>query len=114
MVRLRKARKGNKRSFYRQKNLLNKIAIKLLVLLGVVLIALFIIGDRGLYRLYENKIEKQELLSRIDQLRAEQLELLQENDLLENDLVYIERLAREKYRMAKKGEKVFKIISKDN
>jgi len=32
---------------------------------------------------------------------------------LENDLKYIEKLAREKYRMAKPGEKVFKVITKD-
>ena len=32
---------------------------------------------------------------------------------LSNDSKYIEQLAREKFRMAKKGEKVFKVIEKD-
>ena len=38
-------------------------------------------------------------------------ELVLEKHRLENDLDYIEKLAREKYRMAKPGEKVFKVIS---
>ena len=35
-----------------------------------------------------------------------------EKTRLESDLQYIEKLAREKYRMAKKGEKVFRVIEK--
>jgi len=36
-----------------------------------------------------------------------------EKERLETDLDYIERLARKKYRMAKTGEKVFKVIHKE-
>lgn len=32
---------------------------------------------------------------------------------LENDLEYIERLAREKYRMVKRGEKIFRVVPQD-
>ena len=39
--------------------------------------------------------------------------LIEEKNRLENDLKYIEKLAREKYKMAKPGEKVFKVIDKD-
>jgi len=39
--------------------------------------------------------------------------LEEETSRLEQDMEYIERLARERYRMAKKGEKVFKVIRKD-
>ena len=35
--------------------------------------------------------------------------LISEKNRLENDLEYIEKLAREKYRMALPGEKVFKV-----
>lgn len=49
----------------------------------------------------------------IDSLRAEQEELIGEEDKLENDLEYIERLARERHRMAKPGEKVFKVMEKE-
>jgi len=36
-----------------------------------------------------------------------------EKNRLENDLNYIEKLAREKYLMSKPGEKVFRIIPKE-
>ena len=39
--------------------------------------------------------------------------LILEKHRLENDLDYIEKLAREKYRMAKPGEKVFKVIDRN-
>ena len=35
-----------------------------------------------------------------------------EKNRLENDLDYIEKLARERFKMAKTGEKVFKVIPK--
>jgi cell division protein FtsB len=40
--------------------------------------------------------------------------LEEEKTKLNNDPKYIEQLARERYRMAKKGEKVFKVIEKDS
>ena len=41
------------------------------------------------------------------------LELENEKIKLQTDYKYIEELAREKYRMAKPGEKVFKVIPKN-
>jgi len=35
-----------------------------------------------------------------------------ERNRLETDMEYIEKLARERYRMAKKGEKVFRVIER--
>tara|TARA_B100000700_G_scaffold330500_1_gene457050 strand:- start:10152 stop:10271 length:120 start_codon:yes stop_codon:yes gene_type:complete len=37
-----------------------------------------------------------------------------EKERLENDLEYIEQLARERHRMAKPGEKVFRVVEQDN
>tara|TARA_Y100000590_G_scaffold75685_3_gene83624 strand:+ start:57674 stop:57835 length:162 start_codon:yes stop_codon:yes gene_type:complete len=48
----------------------------------------------------------------IDSLRSEQGRLTGEKDRLQNDLEYIEKLARERHRMAKPGEKVFKVLEK--
>ena len=48
-------------------------------------------------------------------LRQSRENLAAEKNRLENDLDYIEKIAREKYRMAKEGEKVFKVLyKKDN
>ena len=97
---------------YRKKS---KRTPRLLYLLsgGLFLLILFIfllIGDYSLYQLYKlKKIEKQ-TERHIEELKALQDSLLVEQDRLQNDLKYIEKIAREKYRMAKKGEKVFKVI----
>ena len=91
------------------KNLLPKI----LILGALILVTIFFFGDHGVYRLYTIKSEKTHLMEDIDSLRAEQEELIGEKDKLENDLDYIERLARERHRMAKPGEKVFKVVEKE-
>ena len=91
------------------KNLLPKI----LILGALILVIIFFFGDHGVYRLYTIKSEKTHLMEDIDSLRAEQEELIGEKDKLENDLNYIERLARERHRMAKPGEKVFKVVEKE-
>ena len=91
------------------KNLLPKI----LILGALILVIIFLFGDHGVYRLYTIKREKTHLMEDIDSLRAEQEEMIGEKDKLENDLDYIERLARERHRMAKPGEKVFKVVEKE-
>ena len=84
----------------------------LLLLLGT-LVVIFIFGDHGLFQLYKLKKERVEIQDYILKLRKERENLIVEKNLLENNLDYIERLAREKYRMAKPGEKVFNVIPKD-
>ena len=91
------------------KNLLPKI----LILGALILVIIFFFGDHGVYRLYTIKREKTHLMEDIDSLRAEQEEMIGEKDKLENDLDYIERLARERHRMAKPGEKVFKVVENE-
>ena len=82
-----------------------------IIMMGVsILIIIFLIGDRGLYQLYKIKTQRKITQKRIEELKTERDLLENEKNRLETDLDYIERLAREKYRMAKKGEKVFKVI----
>ena len=47
---------------------------------------------------------------KISQLREEKEILKNEKNKIENDLDYIEKIAREKYKMVKPGEKIFKVI----
>jgi len=72
----------------------------------------FVIGDYGLYQIYLLNKQKQSLNNSLVELKMEQDSLAQEKARLENDLAYIEKLARERYRMAKKGEKVFRVVEK--
>ena len=116
------ARKRRRLFFKRRRRPVRRVGVpspsrnlipKILILGALILVIIFFFGDHGVYRLYTIKSEKTHLMEDIDSLRAEQEELIGEKDKLENDLDYIERLARERHRMAKPGEKVFKVVEKE-
>ena len=92
-----------------------KRIIRAILLIGALsLVIIFFLGDHGLYQLYTLKKERAKIQSQINTLRKEKIELENEKIKLQTDYKYIEELAREKYRMAKKGEKVFKVIDQKN
>ena len=70
----------------------------------------FIFGYHGLLKLYNIKNERKMIQKKISQLREEKEVLKNEKNKIENDLDYIEKIAREKYKMVKPGEKIFKVI----
>ena len=74
------------------------------------LIIVFIFGDHGLLKLYKIKNERQLIQKKIASLREEREKLKTEKIKIENDLNYIEKIAREKYKMVKPGEKIFKVV----
>jgi len=76
----------------------------------VILVLVFVLSDHGLYQLSLLKREQHAIEQHIQELEKENAVLAQERDRLENDLQYIEKLARERYRMAKPDEKVFRVI----
>ena len=80
---------------------------------AIVLLIIFIFGDHGVYQLYRLREEKAEIQQSIVQLREEKKRLESEKTRLQTDYEYIEQLARENYRMAKPGEKVFKVVPKE-
>jgi len=86
----------------------------ILVIGSLILLIIFFFGDHGLYQLYQLRSEKAKIQSTISSLRNKKQLLEQEKNKLSSDPKYIEQLARERFRMAKKGEKVFKVIEKDS
>ncbi len=78
------------------------------------LIIVFVFGDHGLYKLYKIKKKRKLIQNQITQLRIEREKIKVEKNKLENNLDYIEKIAREKYRMVKPGEKIFKVIEQEN
>ena len=86
----------------------------ILVVGSLILLIIFFFGDHGLYQLYQLRSEKAKIQSTISSLRNKKQLLEQEKNKLSSDPKYIEQLARERYRMAKKGDKVFKVIEKDS
>ena len=61
-------------------------------------------------KLYKIKNERQAIQKKIASLREEREKLKDEKIKTENDLNYIEKIAREKYKMVKPGEKIFKVV----
>ena len=107
-------RRGQKRTgSLNSRSKIQKKIIKLMLLLGLlVLLITFFFGDHGLYNLYTLKSERKRIQAEIDYLRNQRITLEDEKTRLKTDYKYIEEMAREKYRMAKKREKVFKVIEK--
>ena len=104
-----------KNKYYKTQQLANtqkKFINGVMILIATTFLAIFIFGDHGLFQLFKRKKEKNEIQKHITKLRKERKLLISEKKRLENDLNYIEKLAREKYRMAKPGERVYKVISK--
>jgi cell division protein FtsB len=77
--------------------------------LSVGCIGLLLFSDRGFVNLWQLKKEKIEIQQDINSLRKQIASLEKEAEKLEFDEKYIEKIAREKFRMVKPGEKVFKV-----
>ena len=86
-----------------------QITTLLLVVVLIGCVSLLFFSDRGLVSLWELKKEKVEIQQEINSLRKEIANLKRESEKLEFDLDYVEKIAREKLKMAKPGEQVFKI-----
>ena len=116
MIRTRNSKKiKRKGSNQLNRSDIQKRIIRIILLLGAMsLLIIFFFGDHGLYQLYTLKKERAQIQNQINILRKEKNELENEKIKLQTDYKYIEELAREKYRMAKKGEKVFKVIDQKN
>ncbi|MFQ5865606.1 MAG: septum formation initiator family protein [bacterium] len=71
-------------------------------------------GEYNLYKLWNLKQNHNELLSEVKNLELEKTELSKQIENLNNDLDYIEKIAREEYKMGKQGEKIYIIKEKDN
>ena len=85
----------------------------LLAIIGITLIIIFIFGNHGVIELYQLSKKRQQIQEEIILLRQQKIDLEKEKSLLKNDRKHIEKLAREKYRMAKPNERIFKVIDKD-
>ena len=83
-----------------------------LLAIGGAVILVFVGGDHGLRMLYELTKQKAGIEERVGEQEALREELIEERQRLEEDSTYVERLARERHGMAKKGERVYKVIEK--
>lgn len=78
-----------------------------LVFLAIFLIIFF----PGYAKMQELRQKNRELEANINKLEKENLALQREKEKLEKDPDYLERVAREKLGIVKKGEVVYKVVS---
>ena len=82
----------------------------LMVLIVAGCVSLIFFSDRGLINLWSFKNEKLEIQNEINSLRSQIDMLEKEEERLKFDEKYIEKIAREKFKMVKPGERVFKVL----
>ena len=86
----------------------------LMVTIVVGCISLLLFSDRGLINLWSLKKEKLEIQNEINDLRNQIAMLEKEEEKLKFDEKYIETIAREKFKMVKPGERVFKVKERES
>ena len=90
-----------------------KVIRGILTIGALTLLIIFLFGNHGLYQLYILKKERSSIQEKINLLREKKMALEDEKTKLQTDNKHIEEIARERYRMSKKGERVFKVIEKE-
>ena len=89
-----------------------KIIRGILTVGALTLLIIFLFGNHGLYQLYILKKERRHIQDKINLLREEKMALENEKTKLQTDYKHIEEIAREKYRMSKKGKEFLKSLKK--
>ena len=90
------------------KNYKGKLFIisSLLIVFSIIIIS----NDFGLIQLIDLKKTKHSLQDEIQILSAQQNKLNEDISNIQTNTEYIEKIAREKFMMAKPGEKIFRVI----
>ena len=84
------------------------MAKKRVIYIAIALFVIIAIFLPGFSRLQELKEENRNLERRLEILKKANKELKEEKERLENDPTYVEKIAREKLGMARKGEIILK------
>ena len=88
-----------------------KIIFIILFVLGILLL---FFNDMGIVMWYQLHKERNQIQAEIKQLIIEENVLTNELELLKNDGEYIKKIARERFNMVKSGEKLFRVLDKNN
>ena len=76
----------------------------------IIIVLVLLFSDMGYFKLRNLKNKKESLDKEIQTKKNILIKLEKEKIRLEEDLEYIEQIAREEFKMAKQGEKVFTIV----
>jgi cell division protein FtsL len=107
-----KRRKSGRKISEIMQRMARKKRIRQIAFLTILILVatIFITGSRGTFQLYKFNKQKQDLENEIESLQTEKTKLEKMKSNLESDPEYIEKIAREKYKMKKKEEKVYEIV----
>ena len=81
------------------------------VALIIGLVAYIALGNRALWTMGEKRQAVEDLQAQVAHLQAERDSLKNVLWRLENDMSYVEKVAREEYGMSKKGERIYALPS---
>jgi cell division protein FtsB len=79
-------------------------------IIASIILVFFASGPRGTYQLVRFLEQKKNLEKEIKELDQDKKGLQELKNKLENDPEYIEKVAREKYKMKKEGEQVYQVV----
>jgi cell division protein FtsB len=85
----------------------------LYIALGVGIGYVFVFGDYGLYNYFRLIRLRHRIVREIDDLRREREQLTAELERLSSDRAYLEKVAREKYRLGRPNERIY-VLRKRN
>ena len=88
-----------------------KVPVVFLCFLGAVF-AWLAFGERGLLRLYNAEMERQDHIDKIRRLAAENRALLEEINRLRTDIEYAESVARRELNLIKENEVIYRFEKK--
>jgi cell division protein FtsB len=119
MLRGKRRRASRHTDFFsriKKNELLHRKIIRRIMLLLILFFVfyLYFVGDYGFFRLLSLKKEKDSLILEAKKLQAENVDLEMEKAKLKEDLFYIEKVARERYGMAKEDEVIYKFVQPEN
>ncbi|HLV33313.1 MAG TPA: septum formation initiator family protein [Chitinispirillaceae bacterium] len=89
---------------------INRYSLRYLFLLIVAILLFSLIGDHGFITLYKSNKQIKNLKTEIEYSQNIIDSLKTEIDRLKHDTSFIEKIAREKYGMAKENEKIIKFV----
>ena len=81
-----------------------------IIVFTIIGLGIITFNDFGLLKLIHLYQKERELYSEVNDLLIQQDKLQAEIHKLQTDEAYIQKIAREKFMMAKPGEKIFKVI----
>lgn len=91
-----------------------KVTKKIIITFFLLIILYFLFGgDYNIYNLLKYRQQAKELQVQIQESKNEKKTLKVEIEKLKSDSTYIEKIAREEYKMGKPGEKIYVVKSKD-